>query len=58
MNRYAFFRGRLRQVKSCWVWLFKLLNIGIELPAHDVALREVMEAMELYHRKCEVYIRG
>lgn len=58
MNRYAYFRGHLRQVKDCWVWLFRWLNIGIDLPAHDVALREVMEAMEVYHRKCEVYLRA
>lgn len=58
MKRYAYTQGRLRQVKDRWVWLFKLLDIGIELPPHDVALREVIEAMELYHRKCEVYLRG
>lgn len=58
MNRYAFVQGHLRQVRPCWAWLFRLLGIGMELPPHDVALREVIEAMEAYQRKCEVYLRG
>lgn len=58
MNRYAYFRGHLRQVRPCWAWLFRLLNIGMELPDGDTALREVMEAMERYHRACEVYLRA
>ena len=58
MNRYAYFRGHLRQVRPCWAWLFRLLNIGMELPDGDTALKEVMEAMERYRRKCEVYLRA
>lgn len=57
MNRYAYFRGHLRQVRPCWAWLFRLLGIGMELPGGDTALREVMTAMERYHRACEVYLR-
>lgn len=58
MKRYAFVAGRLREVRACWVWLFELLHIGMELPEHDKALREVVEAMEAYNRKCQVYLRG
>ena len=58
MNRYAYFRGHLRKVRPCWAWLFRLLNIGMELPDGDTALKEVMEAMERYHRTCEVDLRA
>lgn len=58
MKRYAWIKGRLRQVKDRWVWLFKLFDIGFELPDERKALREVMQAMETYHRKCQVYLRA
>lgn len=57
MKLYAWNKGRLREVKDCWVWLFKLLRIGFELPEHSQALREVMQAMETYHRACQIYLR-
>lgn len=55
MNRYAFVQGHLRQVRPCWAWLFRILGIGMELP--DTDLREVMEAMMIYQRKAEAYLR-
>lgn len=58
MKRYVWIKGRLREVKDRWVWLFRLLGIGMELPDGDTALKEVMTAMERYHRACEVYLRG
>lgn len=58
MKRYVWVKGRLRQVKDRWVWLFKLFDIGFELPDETKALREVMQAMETYHRKCQVYLRA
>lgn len=58
MKRYVWVKGRLREVKDCWVWLFKLLDIGFEIPDETKALREVMTAMEIYHRKCQVYLRA
>ena len=56
MNLYVFVGGKYRQVRTCWVWLFKLLHIGVELPDRDTALREMLEIMELYDRKCQAYL--
>ena len=56
-RRFAWVRGELREVRPCWVWLFSLLRIGFEMPEQAQALREVMQAMETYHRKCQVYLR-
>lgn len=56
-RRFAWVRGELREVKPCWLWLFKLLHIGFELPERTQALREVMQAMETYHQACQVYLR-
>lgn len=57
-RRYAWVRGTLREVRPCWVWLFRLLRIGFEMPEQSQALREVMQAMETYHRKCQIYLRA
>ena len=56
-SRYAYVNGRLREVKDKWVWLFRLLEIGYELPDKSQALIEAMEAMETYNRKCQIYLR-
>lgn len=56
-RRFVYVGGRLREVKENWIWLFRLLQIGYELPDKSQALREVMEAMETYHRACQVYFR-
>lgn len=58
MNRYAYFRGHLRQVRPCWAWLFRLLHIGVELPPQADALRDVLATMAAYHRACEIYLRA
>jgi len=57
-RRFVWIRGELREVKDCWVWLFRLLRIGFELPDHSQALREVMQAMKTYHRACQVYLKA
>lgn len=57
-RRFAWVRGELREVRPCWVWLFRLLRIGFEMPEQTQALREVVQAMETYHRKCQIYLRA
>ena len=57
-RRYAWVRGDLREVRPCWVWLFRLLRIGFDLPEEAQAFVEVLRAMETYHRKCQVYFRS
>ncbi len=56
-RRFAWVRGELREVRPCWQWLFRLLRIGFEIPEQSQALREVMQAMESYHRACQVYLK-
>ena len=56
-RRFAYVNGRLREVKDKWVWLFRLLEIGYELPDHSQALIELMDAMETYNLKCQIYLR-
>lgn len=58
MKRYVWIKDRLREVKQGWLWLFRLLDIGFEIPSEEEALRDVMTAMEIYHRKCQVYLRA
>ena len=58
MRRFVWFKGKLREVKARWLWLFRLLDIGFELPAKEQALIEVMQAMEIYSRKCHVYLKA
>ena len=55
-RRFAYVNGRLREVKDKWVWLFRLLEIGYELPDHSQALIELMDAMETYNLKCQIYL--
>ena len=56
-RRFAWVHGELREVRPCWRWLFRLLRIGFEMPEQSQALREVMQAMETYHRKCQIYLQ-
>lgn len=55
---FAWQNGRLREVKRCWVWLFRLLQIGFIIPPEAEALCEVMNAMETYNRKCQIYFKA
>lgn len=57
-RRFVWIRGELREVKDGWLWLFRLLRIGFDLPEDSQALREVMQAMETYHRACQIYLRA
>ena len=57
-RRYAYVNGRLREVKDKWVWLFRLLEIGYELPDKSQALIEAMEAMETCALKCQLYVKA
>ena len=56
-RRFAYVNGRLREVKEKWLWLFRLLQIGFELPEPSQALIELMDAMETYNRKCQIFLR-
>ena len=56
-RRFAYVNGRLREVKENWIWLFRLLQIGYELPDNSQALIEAMEAMETCSLKCQIYLR-
>lgn len=56
-RRFMWVKGKLKEVRSCWLWLFDFLNIGFVLPPDDIALKEVMQAAEDYHRVCQVYLR-
>lgn len=57
-RRFAYVNGRLREVKDKWVWLFRLLEIGYELPDKSQALIEAMEAMETCALKCQLYVKA
>lgn len=57
-RRFVWVRGKLKEVRDEWIWLFRLLRIGFDLPEDSQALREVMQAMETYHRACQVYLRA
>lgn len=63
-RRFVWVRGKLKEVRDEWIWLFRLLRIGFDLPEDSQALREVMQAlrevmqaMETYHRACQVYLK-
>ena len=56
-RRFMWVNGKLREVRNCWLGLFNFLNIGFILPSHDIALKDVMQAAEDYHRVCQVYLR-
>ena len=57
-RRFAYVNGRLREVKENWIWLFRLLQIGYELPDKSQALIEAMEAMETCALKCQLYVKA
>ena len=38
---FMWVKGKLKEVRSCWLWLFDFLNIGFVLPPGDIALKEV-----------------
>lgn len=57
-RRFVWVRGKLKEVRDEWIWLFRLLRIGFDLPEDSQALREVMQAMETYHRACQIYLRA
>ena len=56
--RFAWVRGHLREVRPCWLWLFERLHIGFEVPSKSIALAEALEAAEIYHRKCQIYLKA
>lgn len=57
-RRFAYVNGRLREVKENWIWLFRLMQIGYELPDKSQALIEAMEAMETCTLKCQLYVKA
>lgn len=57
-RRFVWFRGELREVKDCWLWLFRLLRIGYDLSDHSQALLVVMRAMKTYHHACQMYLKA
>lgn len=57
-HRFVWVRGRLREVKEKWLWLFRLLDIGFDVPDKAVALAEALDAGEVYHRKCQIYFKA
>lgn len=57
-RRFVWVRGKLKEVRDEWIWLFRLLQSGFDLPEDSQALREVMQAMETYHRACQIYLRA